>query len=196
MQVIFPVLPIAIKQFSFPFPVISRLISSLNITLSPYLRPSSPSFPLSAVPPSIRSSSPTFLSPPPFLSIPYSLPPSLFPSSLPSSLRIPSCLPRSPSLFPFSPTVDSIRGFAHAAGFAAARRCLQFLVSIASCLNLKRIDKDSEFVVSELNSPTVVEMIFVTLHRPLTPSRNSFNSKTDRNEPKRSNKIADVDEDY
>jgi len=26
------------------------------------------------------------------------------------------------------PGVESIRGFAHAAGFAAARRCLQFLV--------------------------------------------------------------------
>jgi len=26
------------------------------------------------------------------------------------------------------PSVESIRGFAHAAGFAAARRCLQFLV--------------------------------------------------------------------
>jgi len=26
--------------------------------------------------------------------------------------------------------VDSIRGFAHAAGFAAARRCLRFLVYI------------------------------------------------------------------
>jgi len=27
-------------------------------------------------------------------------------------------------------TVDSIRGFAHAAGFAAALRCLQFLVCL------------------------------------------------------------------
>jgi len=44
----------------------------------------------------------------------------------------------SSSLPPFLPTyippcltiVDSIRGFAHAAGFAAARRCLPFLVSI------------------------------------------------------------------
>jgi len=26
------------------------------------------------------------------------------------------------------PSVNSIRGFAHAAGFAAARRCLRFLV--------------------------------------------------------------------
>ena len=26
------------------------------------------------------------------------------------------------------PTVDNIRGFVHAAGFAAARRCLRFLV--------------------------------------------------------------------
>jgi len=33
-----------------------------------------------------------------------------------------------PSLFPFLPSVDSIRGLAHAAGFAAARRCLRFLV--------------------------------------------------------------------
>jgi len=30
---------------------------------------------------------------------------------------------------PWLPTFDSIRGFAHAAGFAAARRCLRFLVS-------------------------------------------------------------------
>ena len=37
--------------------------------------------------------------------------------------RIPLNLP----LYP-SPYVDSIRGFAHAAGFAAARRCLRFLV--------------------------------------------------------------------
>ena len=35
-----------------------------------------------------------------------------------------------PSLFPFVTSVDSIRGFAHAAGFAAARRCLRFLVDI------------------------------------------------------------------
>jgi len=28
------------------------------------------------------------------------------------------------------PSVDSIMGFAHAAGFAAARRCLRFLVLI------------------------------------------------------------------
>ena len=32
------------------------------------------------------------------------------------------------SFFPFLPSVDRIRGFAHAAGFAAARRCLRFLV--------------------------------------------------------------------
>ena len=32
------------------------------------------------------------------------------------------------SLFPFLDCVDSIRGFAHAAGFAAVRRCLRFLV--------------------------------------------------------------------
>jgi len=31
---------------------------------------------------------------------------------------------------PFLPSVESIRGFAHAAGFATARRCLQFLVCI------------------------------------------------------------------
>jgi len=31
-------------------------------------------------------------------------------------------------------SVESIRGFAHAAGFAAARRCLQFLVFI-SCMS-------------------------------------------------------------
>jgi len=28
------------------------------------------------------------------------------------------------------PSVESIRGFAHAAGFAAARRCLPFLVVV------------------------------------------------------------------
>ena len=33
-----------------------------------------------------------------------------------------------PSIFPFLPSVGSIRGFAHAAGVAAARRCLRFLV--------------------------------------------------------------------
>ena len=33
-----------------------------------------------------------------------------------------------PSLRPFLHSVDSIRGFAHAACFAAARRCLRFLV--------------------------------------------------------------------
>jgi len=38
------------------------------------------------------------------------------------------CLPQPPSLFPLLPTVDIIRGFAHAASVAAARRCLQFLV--------------------------------------------------------------------
>jgi len=31
--------------------------------------------------------------------------------------------------FPSLPSVDSIRGFAHAAGFAAALRCLWFLVA-------------------------------------------------------------------
>jgi len=38
------------------------------------------------------------------------------------------------------PSVDSIRGFAHAAGFAAARRCLRFLVHtfIHIHLSLKR----------------------------------------------------------
>jgi len=32
------------------------------------------------------------------------------------------------------PSNDSIRGFAHAAGFAAARRCLRFLVVISSVI--------------------------------------------------------------
>jgi len=35
-----------------------------------------------------------------------------------------------PPLFPLLPGVESIRGFAHAAGFAAARRCLRFLVEL------------------------------------------------------------------
>ena len=33
-----------------------------------------------------------------------------------------------PSIFPFLPSVGSIRGFAHAAGVAAVRRCLRFLI--------------------------------------------------------------------
>jgi len=40
-------------------------------------------------------------------------------------------LPHPPSLFPFLPTVDSIRGFVYAASFAVARRCLRFLVGIS-----------------------------------------------------------------
>jgi len=44
--------------------------------------------------------------------------------------RMTSSLPHHPSLFPLLPSVDSIGGFAHAAGFAAARRCLRFLVVI------------------------------------------------------------------
>jgi len=39
-----------------------------------------------------------------------------------------STVPLRPFLFPFLPSVESIRGFAHAAGFAAAWRYLQFLV--------------------------------------------------------------------
>jgi len=35
-----------------------------------------------------------------------------------------------PPLFLLLPGVESIRGLAHAAGFAAARRCLRFLVVI------------------------------------------------------------------
>jgi len=31
------------------------------------------------------------------------------------------------------PSVESIRGFVHAAGFAAPRRCLRFLVTIVIC---------------------------------------------------------------
>jgi len=51
----------------------------------------------------------------------------LLPVSLPSFL--PTFSPAyPPSLFSFLPTVDSIMGFAHAAGFAAARRSLWFIV--------------------------------------------------------------------
>jgi len=35
------------------------------------------------------------------------------------------------------PSVDSIRGFAHAAGFATARRCLQFLVLVLFANDMK-----------------------------------------------------------
>jgi len=65
-----------------------------------------------------------------YLSLPFCLSlsasfhhPSLRPSYLPLSLTLPSSLP----------TVESIRGFAHAAGFAAARQCLQLLVVSALC---------------------------------------------------------------
>jgi len=34
------------------------------------------------------------------------------------------------------PGVESIRGFAHAAGFAAARRCLRFLVCRFQCVKV------------------------------------------------------------
>ena len=111
-----------------------------------------PSLPLPSLPPSSRSFSalclpsvslhPTSLHSPQCPSFPpsfHSLPtpflcPSLsFPSFLPPSLPLPclpsSSLPHTPSLFPFLPTVDRIRGFAHAAGFAAARLCLQFLLT-------------------------------------------------------------------
>ena len=37
------------------------------------------------------------------------------------------------SLPPWLPTFDSIRGFAHAAGFASAWRCLRFLVMASLC---------------------------------------------------------------
>jgi len=46
----------------------------------------------------------------------YLSPPSFFPASF-----------HRPSLFPFLDSVDSIRGFTHAAGFAAAQRCSRFL---------------------------------------------------------------------
>jgi len=36
-----------------------------------------------------------------------------------------------PLPFTLLPSVDSIRGFAHAAGFAAARRCLRFLAILS-----------------------------------------------------------------
>ena len=55
---------------------------------------------------------------PPLLTVPPFVPPYLLPY-----LTL-------PPLFPLLPGVESIRGFAHAAGFAAARRCLRFLVSI------------------------------------------------------------------
>jgi len=59
----------------------------------------------------------------PSLSLPSSLPSF---SSLPSSLLPPSLLHL--SLFPFLPSVDSIKCFAHAPGFSVARRCLRFLI--------------------------------------------------------------------
>jgi len=37
------------------------------------------------------------------------------------------------------PGVESIRGFAHAAGFAAARRCLRFLVFQLNSLQPTRV---------------------------------------------------------
>ena len=76
---------------------------------------------------------------PPILFLPSLHPPSAVPASLrspspylpaflsPSSFHRPSL---HASLFPFLPSVDSIRGFAHAADFAAAGRCLRFLVSV------------------------------------------------------------------
>jgi len=58
--------------------------------------------------------------------LPLSLPPSL-PTSFPSSSYLPPpSLPSYP--YPSLHDVDSIRVFAHAAGFSAARRCLRFLV--------------------------------------------------------------------
>jgi len=62
----------------------------------------------------------------PSLSLPFSLlPPSFHRPSAPS---LPPSLPHPPSLFFLFSIVDSIRGFAHAACFAAAPRCLRFLV--------------------------------------------------------------------
>ena len=55
-------------------------------------------------------------------SIPFSLPPSLLPPSLPPYVL--PYLPLPPYLYTSLHTVDSIRGFAHAASFAAARQCL------------------------------------------------------------------------
>jgi len=54
--------------------------------------------------------------------VPHSTIPPFVPPYLLPYLTLP------PSLFPFLRTVDSIRGFTHAAGVAAARQCLRFLV--------------------------------------------------------------------
>jgi len=55
----------------------------------------------------------------------------------------------SPDGFLF-PTVDSIMGFAHAASFAAARRCLRFLVVLYIVLMLEYVDLTVQFYAYDL----------------------------------------------
>jgi len=69
-------------------------------------------------PPPLATSLPSFL--PPFLSLPPSTVPPFVPSYLLPYLTLPPVLPGSLLL-------TALGVFAHAAGFAAARRCLRFL---------------------------------------------------------------------
>jgi len=59
--------------------------------------------------------------------------------------------PSSPYLYPYTvpslPAVDSIRGFANAVGFAAARRCLQFLVSFHDQSKLRGSNYANEWLM-------------------------------------------------
>jgi len=103
---------------------ISMLMSLKQLWPLPSTSVPSPSLPPPPSPFLCCASLPLFLP----SSFPSFLPPSFLPSYVLPYLTLPHCL--LPSLYRSLPTVDIVSGFAHAAGFAAAQRCLQFLICL------------------------------------------------------------------